>query len=167
MTNRSETSYPGTFIHKQSRNLTPWIHILKRIKELTSWNIHPQPNQKSLILGNKHPNWSETSSSGTHTQRAQISHTWYIFPWTETSYTATYSHKHVRDPTHLGYTLMNSLGTLHPEIYIHKQFRELTPWDTDSGTQLSKAVTLNLDTDSWTPQRLPILGLGGPNCSDT
>lgn len=60
MTNRSETSYPGTYTprwirnlytirpytHEHSRNLTPRTYTSEQIRELTPWNIHPQTNKK-------------------------------------------------------------------------------------------------------------------------
>ena len=89
-------------------------------------DIHTQTDQTTHILeytpttklevshpGKQHPNRSERPHDLRHTLKELRDLTpWYIHLWRETLYTATFSHSHVRDPTHLGHTSNNSTGTL-------------------------------------------------------
>lgn len=123
---KTETSIRVVYSNRWARDLTPTNGAE------TSHPEHPLPPNRSenSLSGNIPTTNSEISHPGEQTpkqirdliisdttQRSLKPHTWYIHPWTETSYTATYSHKphfgdiytqKAQEPCILGCTPINS-----------------------------------------------------------
>lgn len=108
-------------IHKRSRNLTSWTlprHTHHQTDQRTRYLEYiPTTNSEISHPGEQTPKQIRDLIISDTTQRSLKPHTWYIHPWTETSYTATYSHKphfgdiytqKAQEPCILGCTPINS-----------------------------------------------------------